>query len=114
MKIIYDATSMLEGEFAPVFRTGIYTVSVNVFKELYKRDDIELAFWSRPQFVAVEKKILKDKFDVSEPILVNRVGKLCSFFSRLWYGNECARLKRKKGNIYIKRNRGYSKIRILL
>lgn len=62
LKILYDASILVDGEFDNGCRSGIYFVALNILKELMKKDELEIVLFSTPSKSDGLAYILRSRF----------------------------------------------------
>ena len=62
LKIIYDATQLVDGESNNAFRRGIYFVSLNILREFLKRTDVSVSLWCSPSKCFLLNELKKKYF----------------------------------------------------
>ena len=62
LKILYDATILVDGEFDNGCRSGIYFVALNILIELAKRDCLDITLFTNPSKSTGLEHVIKNRF----------------------------------------------------
>lgn len=71
IKILFDATIILNDLNSDTSRSGIFFASYNIFLELCKRSDIELTLFCNPQKIFELERYLKEKRNITNVKVIN-------------------------------------------
>lgn len=72
INLLYDMTRIIQAWNNDNLKRGVYTVCYNLFKELIKRNEIDLYFYCHRNYNDALKTFLQNNFpEVAEKIIIN-------------------------------------------